>query len=211
MSFKGQIEAKCPRGCEPFTSEVWSFVNGEESDDLRLSVLFRELNLLLCPQCEKPFFADTTYVYYEPRLDLMAFVMPESYRPEAERWRRKMHEDFVAYKTALKELPVDLEPVIFFGHEDLALLLEREDFRGEEREVMEAVAAELGLKIHRVGAGYARSQSIPASMPYSGARATRAAVIDGLEKLVAANDRLTAYSELLEGLRSSKKSLPLPA
>lgn len=211
MSFKGEIEAKCPRGCEPFPAEVWSFVNGEENDDLRLSVLFRELNLLLCPQCEKPFFPEATYVYYEPRLELMAFVMPEGWRAEERRWREKMRQDFVAYKTALKELPVDLEPEIFFGAEDLAVLLEREDFRGEEREVMEAVAAELGLKIHRVGAGYARAHSIPASVPYSGAKATRAGVIDGLEKLVAANDRLTAYAELLGGLRSSKTVLPLPA
>jgi hypothetical protein len=208
MSFKGEIEAKCPSGCEPFAAEVWSFVNGQEDDDLRLSVLFRELNLLLCPQCEKPFFADAAYVYYEPRLELMAFVMPESYRAEAERWRKKMHEDFVAYKTALKELPVDLEPEIFFGHEDLALLLEREDFRGEEREVMEAVAAELGLGVYRAAPGHARAHGLPASLPYAGAKATPDSVIEGLEKLLAANDRLTAYSDYLKELRSSKALPP---
>ena len=208
MSFKGQIEAKCPAGCEPFTTEVWSFVNGSQSEDLRNAVLFRELNLIICPHCEKPFLPETTYVYYEPAQELLAFVMPESYRAEEQRWRGKMHEDFVAYRKALKDLPVTVEPEVFFGVEGLAELLEKLDYGGEEREVMEAVAGELGLSIYRVSPHYARANSIPDALPFEGKTATAASVRSGLEKLLAANDRLSAYADFLKTFKELPPARP---
>lgn len=208
MSFKGRIEARCPDGCEPFGTEVWSFVNGSQSEDLRQAVLFRELNLLLCPHCERPFFPEATYVYYEPDLELLAFVMPESYREKEGYWRGKMHEDFLSYREVLKDLPVNLEPEVFFGSDGLADLLEKEDYGREEREVMEAVAAELGLSVYRVSPHHARLESIPDALPYAGASPTRDSVIAGLERLLAANDRLTAYDDFLKHFKAAKSELP---
>lgn len=201
MSFKGNIEARCPQGCEPFETDVWSFIRGDQSPELRDAILWRECNLLLCPHCSAAFQPEASYIYFEPEADLMAFVFPESYREKAEYWRGKMREDFLVMKEKLGSgLSLVGEPEIFFGTEELALLLEREDFRGEEREVMEAVAAELGLSLYRVEPGFARRQGIPRSLPFTGAVATRDGVKEGLSKLLAANDRLAEYRAFFDKL-----------
>ena len=210
MSFKGEIEARCPQGCESFTTEVWSFIRGDQSPELRDAILWRECNMLLCPECSAAFFPEASYIYYEPDAELVAFVFPESYREKAEFWRKKMHEDFIAMKGSLgKDLAVE-EPEIFFGHEELGDLLEKEDFRGEESEVMEAFAKELGLSLYRVSRGYAREKGVPRSLPYAPKKAGGAATVDsvvaGLEKVVAANDRLAEYAAYLAKLKSEKGS-----
>ncbi|MEK7857938.1 MAG: CpXC domain-containing protein [Elusimicrobiota bacterium] len=209
MSFKGEIEAKCPKGCEAFTAEVWSFIRGDQSQDLRLAVMFRECNMILCPGCQAAFFAPAPYVYFESQLELLAFVFPESYKEKEAYWRDKMHEDFEVFKTSLgAEVSLDVEPEIFFGTEGLALLLENEDYRGEEREVMEFVAKELGLSLYRVSPVYAREKNLPSALPFEGGAADRASVIAGLKKLLAANDRLTAYQAYLDMFAAGKAPLP---
>ncbi len=211
MSIKGEIEAKCPDGCEPFTADVYSFIRGDKSPDLRLAVLFRECNMLLCPGCEKPFFPDAPYVYHDPGDELVAFVFPESYREKEAYWRSKMAEDFAEMQKALGgKVPLS-EPEIFFGNDDLACLLESEDYRAEETEVMEAVAQELGLSLYRVSPLYARRAAVPRTLPFSGKSASRASVVAGLEKVLAANERLTAYADYLARLRADPRAALPPA
>ena len=207
MSFKGTIVASCPTGCEPFQADVWSFIRGDQSPELRDAVLWRECNMLLCPECSLAFFPEASYIYFEPSADLLAFVFPESYREKADFWRKKMREDFVVMQEKLKgEMALVTEPELFFGQDELAVLLEREDFRGEEREVMEFLAAELGLSLYRVNASHARRAGVPRTLPYlaekKGAPATPKSVIAGLEKLVAANDRLAEYAAYLTVLKT---------
>ena len=215
MSIKGVIEAKCPKGCEPFESEVWSFINGGRSPELREAVAAQECNLLLCPACGAAFFAEAPYIYFEPADDILFFVFPASFQAEEPRWRKKMAEDFLEFKKAMGDkLPLGQEPEICFGPERLATLLSEEDYRAEEVEVMEAVAQELGLPLYRVRRGFARRMGIPASLPYAPAKkgegVTRANLIAGLERLLAANDRLTAYQSYLDGLRRAPAGeLPL--
>lgn len=208
MSFKGEVEALCLGGCEAFTAEVWSFINGQKSEDLRLSVKFRELNMVLCPQCHKPFYVDAPYVYFDPRLEILAFVFPESYKDKEQFWRDKMAEDFRAFRENLKDLPLDIEPELFFGTEGLAVLLEGEEYRGEEREVMEFMAKDMGLSLYEVSPLFARRQGVPATLPYAGPSASRESVLAGLEKIVSANDRLTAYVDYLKSLRAPGAVLP---
>src|ERR1700757_1522673 len=116
MSLKGRIEAKCPNGCEPFDAELYSFIRGDTDPDLRLALKARECNLLLCDECEKPFFPEEPYIYYEPRAELLAFGFPESFRPKEKFWREKMGADFEEMRKALgPAFPLTVEPVIFFG------------------------------------------------------------------------------------------------
>ncbi len=205
MSFKGVIEARCPKGCEPFETEVWSFIHGGRSPELREAAAAGECNLLLCPECGGAFFAQAPFVYFEPEAEILAFIFPESYRGEESRWRRKMVEDFLAFKRVLgKQTPLGMEPEVFFGPEGLAELLKSEDFRAEEREVMERVADGLGLSIFRLSPRLARSRGIPSSLPYKGEGATRVHLIAGLERLLAANDRLCAYQACLQSLHAAK-------
>ena len=205
MSFKGVIEARCPKGCEPFETEVWSFIHGARSPELREAAAAGECNLLLCPQCGGVFFAQAPFVYFEPEAEILAFIFPESYRGEEPRWSRKMHEDFLAFKQAMgKQMPIATEPEIFFGPKGLSELLKSEDSRAEEREVMERVAEGLGLSIFRLSPRLARRRGIPASLPYKGKEATRAHLIAGLERLLEANDRLSSYQACLKSLRKGK-------
>lgn len=212
MSFKGEIEARCPKGCEPFTTEVWSFIRGDESPELRDAILWRECNLILCENCSAAFFPETSYIYYEPAAELVAFVFPESYREKADYWRGKMHEDFVTMKKTLGgALSLVAEPDIFFGPIELGDLLEKEDFRGEESEVMEAVAAGLGLSLYRVARSHSRREGVPRSLPFKGKTATRDSVIAGLEALLAENDRLAEYRAYLAALKKDKAAGLPPA
>lgn len=212
MSLKGVIEAKCPNGCEPFEAELWSFIRGDTDPDLRLSLKAREINLIMCDACGKAFFPEEPYIYHEPPAELLAFVFPESFRPKEAFWREKMQKDFDQMRAVLgKSLPPSLEPIILFGVDPLAELLDFEDFRGEEREVMEWVAKDLGLSLYKVSPRYARDHDVPGSLPYApkkGQAAGRENVIAGLEKVVAANDRLEAYVRYLDKLKSSKDALP---
>ncbi|HAM35523.1 MAG TPA: hypothetical protein DEB40_01820 [Elusimicrobia bacterium] len=206
MSFRGVVEARCPKGCEAFEAEVWSFIHGRNSPELRELAVAKECNLLLCPACGAPFFAEAPYIYFEPEAEILAFVFPESFQGQEPRWRRKMNEDFAALKRVLGEkMPFDMEPEVFFGPEGLSELLSGEDFRSEEREVMECVAKELGLSLFHVSPRFARLHVVPSTLPYSPAQnegVTRQNLIAGLEKLLAANDRLEAYQACLASLRS---------
>ena len=213
MSIKGVIETSCPKGCEPFDAEFWSFIHGGKSPELRELVAARECNLVVCPGCQGVFFVPAPYIYFEPAEDILAFVFPESFRAEEARWREKMHADFLELRKVLGDkMPLDMEPELYFGIDGIADLLNAETYRAEEREVMEAVAAELGLPIYRVHPGFSRRRGIPASLPFApanGEGVTRANLIAGLEKLLAANDRLTAYADCLAALRAAADS-PLP-
>ncbi|MBI5631019.1 MAG: hypothetical protein HY921_09060 [Elusimicrobia bacterium] len=213
MSFQGEITAKCPKGCEPFEVRIWSFIRGDRDEVLREAVMAKECNLLLCPSCDVPFFPQEPYVYFEPRAEILAFVMPESYRDKEERWRKKMREDFLAMKEAMgSEFSLDLEPEVFFGPDGLAEVLEGENYRGEEREVMECFAKELDLALYEVSPSYARRRRIPSALPYrraDGSGITCQVLLEGLKRVVEANDSLSSYKELLEHLKSHPQE-PLP-
>ncbi len=212
MAFKGLIEAVCPKGCEPFETEVWSFVRGDKDAELREILVAQELNLLLCPQCGTAFFPEAPVVYLDSAAELLAFVFPASYREREEYWRDKMGDDFAAMRQALGERAlVDMEPRIFFGFEELSRLLEEDDYQGEEREVMEFIARDLGLSLYSVSPSYARNNRIPSSLPFvpGSAGATLASVAAGLEKLLGVNAHLESYGAFFEALRRGRhKKLP---
>ncbi|MDD5657612.1 MAG: CpXC domain-containing protein [Elusimicrobia bacterium] len=206
MSFKGVVETRCPKGCEPFEAEIWSFINGGDSPELRESLAAQECNLILCPGCGEPFYPEAPYVYYEPQAELLAFVFPESWRDRRQVWLRKMRDDFAAFKKVMgPRLPGDIEPDVFFGPQALSELLGREDYRREEREVMEFVAKDLGLALYRVGPHFARRAGIPDCLPYAAqppAAPTKSSLVAGLEKLLQTNDRLSAYQSYLAAVRA---------
>jgi hypothetical protein len=213
MSFMGEIETRCPHGCEPFTTPVWSFVNAVKTPELRDTVKALELNLLLCPGCDKAFAPEATWIYFEPDLEILAFVFPESYKADEPKWRSKMEEDYAVLRESLGgDLPVSTPPEIFFGQQGLSDLLEFEDFRTDERDVMEHYAADLGLSLYKASPAWAREHGAPRVLPFKGEAASRAAVIAGIKDLLAANDRLTAWEEYLKSLEADPSAaLPPPA
>lgn len=199
MSLQGDVEVACPSCREPFEAPVWSFVQGGSDENLRDQVKARELNLLLCPHCGAAFVPEVAWVYCEPDAEILAFVFPDAWKAEEPRWRGKMREDLEQMRAALGErLPLDVEPEIYFGQDGLARLLESEDWRADERDVMVFLAGELGLSVYKASSLWARAHGAPSAFPYEGKGApTRASLIAGMKKLVAANDRLTAWSDYL--------------
>ncbi|MDE2291449.1 MAG: hypothetical protein KGL53_05145, partial [Elusimicrobia bacterium] len=171
MSFLGRVEGRCPQGCEPAEFEVWTFVRGDRDEDLRLALLAGELNLVICQGCGRPFFPDATLVYVDPPAGVVAFVFPEGYRADEERWRGKMHEDFASMREALgPELPLVDEPAVYFGYDEARGALQADDDREDEARVAEFLLPGLGLKAYAVDAAFARRRGLPRFVPLKGAR-----------------------------------------
>ncbi|NNN06764.1 MAG: hypothetical protein HKL90_12765 [Elusimicrobia bacterium] len=201
MSFQNEIETRCLACREAFETPVWNFVSGAD-ETLRNQVKARECNLLLCPNCGTAFMPDAAWVYYEPEAEILAFVFPESWREDEPKWRAKLESDFARIRAALGErLSADFEPAVFFGQDGLAELLEAQDWRVDERDVMVAYAEQLKLKVYKASPRWARAHAAPAELPYVGnGTPSRDGLIAGLKALVAANDRLTAWADFLAKL-----------
>jgi hypothetical protein len=171
-----------------------------------------ECNLLLCPSCGAAFLPEAAWIYYEPDDEILAFVFPPSYIAEEKKWRDKMTADFAAMREALGDhLPAGHEPEVFFGPEGLAQLLEQEDWRRDERDVMAFFAKDLKLSLYKASPAWARAHGAPSSLPYAGKTPTRDSVIAGLRKVVEANDRLTAWSDYLAKLEKDAGAVLPPA
>ncbi|MHB2025354.1 MAG: CpXC domain-containing protein [Elusimicrobiota bacterium] len=217
MSFKGRIEAACPDGCEPFDAEIWSFIRGDQSSDLRFAIIAGECNLIMCPNCGRAFFPEEPFVYMDSAWEILAFIFPEKYRSQEEHWRSKMAADFAAMKEAMgSEVFLDIEPQVFFESSELARILEDDDYLGEEQEVMAHFAKKLGLELYRASPRHAREKRIPNLIPYApeiqGGPATVSGVLKGIEKLLAANDALISYMKFRDNLaKDPDAELPPPA
>jgi hypothetical protein len=211
MSFQGEIEARCTACRQVFEAPVWSFVHGGTDQALRDQIKARELNLLLCAHCNEPFMPEVSWIYYEPDAELLAFVFPEAWKAEEAKWREKMKADFAQMKGTLGDkLPVDYEPEVFFGQDGLGDLLEREDWRVDERDVMAEYAKELGLRVYRASPRWARAVGAPSEFPHRG-KASPETVAAGIKELLKVNDRLTAWADFLAKFEKDPKAALPPA
>lgn len=212
MSIKGLMEAECPGCGESEQIEFWSFVRGDADEALKDALLAGELNLMLCEHCGRAFFPEATVVYFDRKADLLAFVFPESYRKEADRWRAKMHEDYRALRKALgSKLEIKSEPLLFFGLDDLRTILRGEEDIEDEVRITETLTGGLGLSLYPVDRAFARIRGLPWKLPFSrekkGGRISREKALRGVKALLGANSRLESYRRWLDHLGSSP-SLP---
>ncbi len=211
MSFLGRVEGRCPAGCEAGEFEVWSFVRGDLDDGLRLALLAGELNLVMCDGCSQPFFPDATLIYSDPRVRLLAFVFPESYKADEPKWRAKMAEDFAVMRGTLgPEMPLDCEPEIYFGYGVMRDVLQGEDDREDEAMVAAYVMKELNLVPFNVDPAYARRLGLPRFIPLAGPRWSPEAATQGVEALLKANDRLVSFSGWRKALAEGGKPPAAP-
>ncbi|MBI5200983.1 MAG: hypothetical protein HY925_05305 [Elusimicrobia bacterium] len=208
MSFTGQIDAKCPGCSESGDFEIWSFVRGDLDETLRERIKGGELNVLECPNCGRLFYPETSWVYAEPPKDLLAFVFPEGYREEADKWRAKMREDFEKMRPVTEKLGLHEEPLVFFGAEPLAMLLHETEALEDEAEVAHYFCEKLGLTHRLVGAAFARARRLPRSLVQAKGPYSRERAVEGLKKLVAENDRLEGYRRWLQYLSSDGPEPP---
>lgn len=209
MSFLGRVPGSCPHGCEAGEYEVWSFVRGDKDENLRLTLLTGELNIVICENCRQPFFPDASLVYVDRRVGLTAFVFPESYRAEEGKWRAKMAEDFATMHEALgTEMPLNEPPEIFFGYEAIRQSLQGDDDRGDEADVAEWLLKGLGLVAYNVDAGYARRKALPRFVPLAGPKWSQEAAGAGIAALLKANDRLVSFARWRTVIDAGEKPPP---
>ena len=70
-SIHADVSAKCPSCGEEFDAQAWSFVRGDENDDLRLALMYGEFNLLRCEKCDAFFHHEMPVVYFDPAAELL--------------------------------------------------------------------------------------------------------------------------------------------
>lgn len=210
MSFKATVDAQCPTGCALIETQVWSFVRGDQDENLRDRLLVGELNLALCGECGTHFTPDATVVYLDPRAELLAFSFPKSFEPEVEKWRAKMADDYRQMREAFDdELPIDLEPTCLFGLDTLSELLRQDDSLENEVLVAGHYCSELSLDVFVVDRAFARARALPRIIPLAGGKKfTRESALRGVEALLAANDRLVSFKGWLDYLASSESDPP---
>ncbi len=210
MSFKATIDAKCPNGCEPVETQIWSFVRGDKDENLRERLLVGELNLVLCEECKVHFSPDATVIYLDARVDLLVFAFPKSYENESAKWRAKMKEDYAQMREALNEdLPLDLEPLCLFGLAPLSALLAEEDSLEDEVLVAEHYCKELSLPVVKIDRHFARERRLPRIVPVAGKREfSRVEAKKGVNALLKANERLVAFKRWLDFCDSNEPDPP---
>jgi len=209
MSIKGVVEGRCPKGCDSEEIEVWSFVRGDQDSELRLTLLFGELNLVLCEHCGQAYYAEAVVIYLDEAAQLLAFIFPESQKADEPRWRAKMAEDFAQLKAVLPGLHLE-EPRVFFGFDEIRELLRVDDEISDEVEVARFFMQKLGLAAWAMDRAFARARRLPWEVPLGrGKPFSRENALEALKVLLKANDRLEGYRRWAELLEAPAEPLPM--
>ncbi len=205
MATKGVFRVECPHCGEGFDADFWTVVRGDRDEDVKELILSGEFDILMCPKCEAMFQHEEPFLYIDPGKDILAFVMPESYREKKDEWIARMKKDYEPVRASLaSHQGVTGEPLYLFGLAPLTLLLETDRDREEETEVMEFMAREDGLHLLAVKPSAARELDIPFAIPMPAGLEGRAAALRAAEALRARNDALPRLKKLIEALSALK-------
>jgi len=203
MSTKGVFRVECPHCGESFDADFWTVVRGDRDHDVKELILSGEFDLLVCPKCEEMVQHEEPFLYIDPDKDILAFVMPESYQAEKDKWIARMQADYEPVKAALTTgQGLTGEPLYLFGLGQISALLEKDRDREEETEVMEFMAREDGLTLLPVKPAAARELDLPFSIPVRAGMTGRAAALSAAEGLYAKNDALPRLKKLVDFLKT---------
>jgi hypothetical protein len=181
-----------------FETDAWSFIRGDQDPDLVEAIIGGELNLAQCPHCSVFFFAECPMVYLDKKSELLAFIFPQSYAREKEKWQKKMQDDFKILQEGLfKEMKIDYEPILLFGPQSIKKLLKDERDIQEEVEVINCLADELGLKIQPVKPSRARKNGFSYTLPYEGEKCNTKSALSASHKILKGHSKLKSLSKLV--------------
>lgn len=165
-SIKNSAAVCCPNRCEEFEVEYWSLISADQDPDLKSAALGGELNLVQCPTCGAFFHHDGDLIYFDAPAELLVFIFAEKNRAQEKELRARMQRDYEIIKNTLaKQLHIDFSPVCVFGLEALKHLLQEEEKKSFESEVIAASAAEQGFSVVRLKPSYAREHHFPQYVP----------------------------------------------
>lgn len=203
MATKGIFRVECPHCGESFDADFWTVVRGDRDHDVKELILSGEFDLLVCPKCEEMVQHEEPFLYIDPGRDILAFVMPEGYEAEKEKWVARMNADYEPLRTSLfAGQGLTADPLYLFGLGQLTARLESDRDREEETEVMEFMAREDGLKLIPVNPVAARELDIPFTLPMPAGLFSRAAALKAAEDLFAKNDALPRLKKLISALKT---------
>lgn len=203
MSTKGRVNIECPHCRERFDADFWTVVKGDSDPDTKELIISGEFDLLACPACSGMFSHEEPFFYMAPKAELLVFVMPETYRPEKEKWLAKMKADHAALSAAgFDGLLGGLQPEYLFGIGELAAKLARDRDMEEESEVLSCIAGENRFKTAKVAAKAARDKDLPFCLPYEGGTPSRAAALSAAKKIISINEFMPRLKNLLKALEA---------
>ena len=205
MATKGVFRVECPHCGDSFDADFWTVVRGDRDHDVKELILSGEFDLLVCPKCEEMFQHEEPFLYIDPGRDILAFVMPEAYEKEKEKWVARMNADYEPLRASLfAGQGLTTDPLYLFGLGQLTARLAEDRDREEETEVMEFMAREDGLKLIPVNPVAARELDIPFTLPMPAGLCSRAAALGAAEALFAKNDALPRLKKLIDALKTGK-------
>jgi hypothetical protein len=160
-----------------------------------------------CSACKNIFYAEHFLIYHEPERELMAFVYPLSYKTEADRWREKTLDDFNLSQATLEEADqLKYKPISLFGLDELVALVEKEEEYDVQGEIAALLSGQNGFPTKKLTPALARELNVPPVLPVDGDASLpeRDRVIKGIETLLAHNENLFVYTDLLKRLKQDE-------
>jgi hypothetical protein len=206
-SIKGEGRAACPNGCEPFEAEFWSLVRGDTDAELKDALLGGELNLISCPECGMFFYHDRHIIYFDPPLELLAFVSPNADKKDFAKEKEKMQADFRLLKENLKSMDISYDPFYLAGLEELKAMIEYETKVTEQSEVIAAYGAQKGYKLAPLKKALARVKGYPYYVPVAGGEFTKEAALKAAKDILNENPALTMLGAFVKDI---SEGAPLP-
>lgn len=201
MSISNLEEIKCPCG-EVFEAELLSAISVSDNPELKEALISGEINLVCCPGCGEMFHAERFILYHDSGNELIAFVYPLSFQNQAAQCKKRMLSEFNAALENFKDKnKITYEPLLFFGIEELVLMLKAEQELEDEEAVMSYMAARAGFDFVKVPSSFARKLNIPKIFPVlKGEKKIGEGSAAVMKKLLKHNPNLVHYAKLSEKL-----------
>ena len=198
----------CPNGCETFEADRWSFINVTQDPELKEAVLGGELNLFRCEHCHTFFHGDTDLIYLDEQAQLLVFVYSEKNRAKQKELVAKMQQDYQLLKdTLFKKLGLDFSPLCVFGLEELKEVIEKEEQRNDESQVIAAAAAALGMQVARLVPQWAREHNYPL-YTVAGADETAKSFADSARKVLESGLQSPLLKHFAEEMKGDGATAP---
>lgn len=206
-SIKGEGSVNCPHCEESFDAEFWTLIRGDEDLELKDSLIGGELNLVSCPSCGNFFYHERTIIYFDPTIELLAFVWGGR-EEDFENHKAQMKKDFELLKNNLTSLNIDYQPFYLKSLAELKAMIEYEDFTRTQSEVIATLAAENNFKVIALKPSVARVSGFPFYAPIYKEEYTLENFTKAAAELLKQNSALNMLKVMLDEVKKTSK---LPA
>lgn len=197
MSSKGIFKVECPHCGEEFDAHCWTIVKGDEDSEIKELIFNGEFDLLMCSKCQNIFRHEEPFLYIDDSKEILAFVMPEGYAAEKDKWMDKMTSDYEELKASFTGSEgYNFKPQFMFGVDELQQLITKDQEREEETEVIEFLAREAGFHIAQIKPTQSRLLDIPFSMPMPVDSKKTGDVLNAVREIIKINSSLPSLIKL---------------